>query len=552
MTFIYSWLAHCLNKKYWLSLTWRKVDSKMSYNIVPRKPVLLIILDGIGVNPAKENNAVNLANTPRLDSHYSRYSHTTLQASGTAVGVPDGQMGNSEIGHMTLGSGTIIRQDMVRINDAIENGGFFERPAFINAMSKAKENGRPLHLLGLVSDGGVHSALPHLKALITLCKRNAVQPLLHMITDGRDTAPRSALKFLRPIEDMLQEAGGAIATVMGRYYGMDRDKRWDRVEKAWRAIVLGKGQRSHSAEALIEAAYAAGEDDEFIRPAILPAWQAPIEGDALISFNFRKDRPREIVMALGDKAFTGFDRGDAPCFAITCMTPYGHDIHMPYAFESERPAITLAEILAHQGVKQFHCAETEKYPHVTYFFNGGREQPYSGERQLLIPSPKVATYDLKPEMSAPAVADAVIDALGNKDYGFVLVNFANGDMVGHTAKCDAVIEAVEVLDREVGRVVDSAVENDYAVIITADHGNCEELVDPVTGEPHTQHTLYPVPCLIIDDTPWRLSCSGGLADIAPTVLHLMGLPKPEQMTGRSLLVKKLDVKIPSEPIKGVA
>ncbi|MBI1424198.1 MAG: 2,3-bisphosphoglycerate-independent phosphoglycerate mutase [Gammaproteobacteria bacterium] len=524
----------------------------MVQSSVPRRPVVLIILDGFGVNPAKENNAVYLANTPRFDQYFSHYSHTTLQASGHAVGVPDGQMGNSEIGHMTLGSGNIIKQDIMRIDAAIASGEFFENPAFIDSLLKAKLTGRPLHLLGLVSDGGVHSALNHLQALIKLCKLYAVKPLLHMITDGRDTAPKSALTFLHQVEPVLHESGGAIATVMGRYYAMDRDNRWDRIELAWRAIVHGKGQHMYSAETALRSAYAAGDTDEFIRPVILPTWQPPQSGDPLISFNFRKDRPRQIVKALGSQEFASFDRGETPVFKITTMMPYDNSTEMPSAYQSEQPPITLGAILSDLGLRQFHCAETEKYPHVTYFFNGGRFDPYLGETQKLIPSPKVATYDQKPSMSADKVADAVIHAIAENVYGFILVNFANGDMVGHTAKPDAVIEAVETLDREAGRVLDAAVAHDYSVILTADHGNCEELIDPVTGAPHTQHTLYPVPCLIVDEDAWQLSCSGGLANVAPTVLQLMGIEQPETMAAGSLLLKPLDRPALPTKLRGAA
>lgn len=501
---------------------------------------MLVILDGVGVNPAREHNALQLARTPRLDHYFGRYAHTTLHASGLAVGVPDGQMGNSEVGHLTLGSGSIIRQDIVCLDDAIASGEFFDNRVLLNAVQMAKAGRRPLHLLGLVSDGGVHSALNHLFAQVRLCKRHGVKPLLHMITDGRDTAPKIALNFLAQVEPVLHESGGAVATVMGRYFAMDRDKRWERTELAWRAIVHGKGQRMHTAETAIRCAYAAGDTDEFIRPMVLPTWQEVKSGDPLICFNFRKDRPRQITAALGDAKFDGFDRGDAPLFAVTTMMQYDKRQPMPFAFDSERPPVTLAEVISKAGLRQFHCAETEKFPHVTYFFNGGRQDLYSGETHLLVPSPKVATYDQKPEMSAPQVATAVVAAMCEERYPFIVVNFANGDMVGHTAKEDAIIAAVEALDTEVGRVLDAAVAEGYSVLLTADHGNCEEMVDPLTGEPQTQHTLYPVPCLIIDQESWRLSCTGGLANVAPTVLQLMGLPLPEEMKSKSLLVASLE------------
>lgn len=511
----------------------------MAHDRTPRRPAVLVILDGFGVNPAKTDNAVYLANTPQLDHYFAHYSHTTLQASGTAVGVPDGQMGNSEVGHMTLGAGSIIRQDLVRIDSAIASGEFFDNSAFIDALLRAKLTGRPLHLLGLVSDGGVHSSLYHLLALLKLCRRNGVRPLLHMITDGRDTPPKSALRYLHQVEPYLHECGGAIVSVIGRYYAMDRDNHWDRIELAWRAIVHGKGEHAYSVETILRSAYACGDTDEFIRPTLTPLWQAPADGDPMISFNFRKDRPRQIIKALGSQAFTGFDRGNAPQFHITTMMPYDNSGEMAFAYESERPANTIGNILSELGMRQLHCAETEKYPHVTYFFNGGRFDPYIGETQILIPSPNVATYDLKPSMNASKVADTVVRAIESGEYGLIVVNFANGDMVGHTAKPDAVIEAVETLDREAGRVLDAAIANGYSAILTADHGNCEELVDPITGEPHTQHTLYPVPCLVVDEEAWQLSCRGGLANVAPTLLQLMGIEQPASMMASSLLLKSL-------------
>ena len=505
----------------------------------PRRPVLLVIMDGVGVNPSKQFNGVAEANTPCLDAYFANYPHTTLNASGHAVGLPDGQMGNSEVGHLTLGCGSIIRQDMVRIDNAIENGDFNRNAAFLASLRLAADQQKPVHLLGLVSDGGVHSHLRHLKALIRLCKQHQVIPLLHMITDGRDTPPHSALNYLPEIETELYKANGAIASIIGRYYAMDRDRRWDRTELAWRALVMGKGQRAYSAETAIKSAYAAGDSDEFIRPILLPNAQNIEASDPVIMFNFRKDRPRQIVSALACKEFSGFDRGNAGLAAVTCMMPYDQAFDLPFAFSPEHPEITLGQVISNAGLNQFHCAETEKYAHVTYFFNGGRAEPFSGENQLLIPSPQVATYDQKPEMSAMEVANGVIEAIESNKYAFIVVNFANGDMVGHTAIQDAVIHAVEALDQEVGRVLDAAVKADYSVIVTADHGNCEEMVDPVTKAPHTQHTTYPVPCLIIDEQHWQLSCAGGLANIAPTVLDLMGLNIPAGMHAGSLLLKAL-------------
>lgn len=513
---------------------------------VPRSPVVLVILDGFGVNPSRQNNGVLEADTPNLDGYFSRYPHTTLQASGHAVGLPDGQMGNSEVGHLTLGAGSIIRQDIVRISEAVASGEFFQNPEFKGAMARAGAGRRVVHLLGLVSDGGVHSDLGHLRALIEMARQNRVRPLLHMICDGRDTPPNSAMHYLEQVEPLLHQAGGAVASVMGRYYAMDRDKRWDRTELAWRALVLGKGEHASTAKTAIGSAYAAGDSDEFIKPILLPCYQPIGAGDVVISFNFRKDRPRQIVAALGAASFTGFDRGDAPLADVVCMMPYDRAVPLPFAFEPERPSTTLGQVVSAHGLAQFHCAETEKYAHVTYFFNGGQATPYSGERQMLVPSPKVATYDLKPSMSAAEVADAVVGAISQGTYAFIVVNFANGDMVGHTARRHAVLEAVETLDKEVSRVLQAAENAGYSLILTADHGNCEEMVDPFTGAPHTQHTTYPVPCLILDEVNWQLSSQGGLANIAPTVLQLMGLAVPEGMDASSLLLRELPGKRPVE------
>lgn len=503
---------------------------------VPRRPVILVILDGFGVNPSKQNNAVYEAPTPNLDYYFSHYPHTLLNASGEAVGLPDGQMGNSEVGHLALGAGSVIRQDIIKINDAIACGEFYSNPTLTYALQKAKESHRPMHLLGLVSDGGVHSHIDHVYALIETCRRYGVKPLLHMITDGRDTPPQSALEIASPMMSALSAAGGTIASITGRYYAMDRDNRWERTELAWRALVMGKGQTAMTAESAIAAAYAAGDTDEFIQPILLPGFQAIEQGDQVISFNFRKDRPRQIVAALNKRGFTGFDRGDAPLAEVTCMMPYSKQDQLPYLFESDRPETTLGHVISAMGLAQFHCAETEKYPHVTYFFNGGRGEPYSGETQLLIPSPKVATYDLKPQMSAHEIGDAVIKAISSGRYAFMVVNFANGDMVGHTAKPYAVLAAVKTLDEEVGRILESASSAGYSVVLTADHGNCEEMVDPLTGEPNTQHTTYPVPCMVMDEDNWKLSCSGSLSSVAPTILQLMGIAQPEAMTSPSLLL----------------
>jgi 2,3-bisphosphoglycerate-independent phosphoglycerate mutase len=503
---------------------------------IPRRPVILIILDGFGSNPSKADNAIALARTPNLDRYFSTNPHCALLASGASVGLPDGQMGNSEVGHMTIGSGCIVRQDLVLINDAIADRSFYKEPELLDAVRAAAQSGRPVHLMGLVSDGGVHSHVQHLVALIKLCKREGATPMVHMITDGRDTPPRSALNYLGCLDEALAATGGRFATVIGRYYAMDRDNRWERTESAWRAMVDGEGRQAANPRAAIEAAYAADEDDEFIRPTIIAGGERIQNGDQIIHFNFRKDRPRQMVQAFSRKDFDRFDRRGMTGARVTCMMEYDPWFGLPFAFDHDTPKVTLGAILSDNGLPQFHAAETEKYAHVTFFFNGGRDDPFPGEERLLIPSPKVATYDLKPEMSAPELAAALIQTIEGRSFPFIVVNFANGDMVGHTAVRSAVIEAVEVLDREVGKVLDAAVANGYSVILSADHGNCDEMIDPVTGDPHTQHTTYPVPCLIVDEVPWRLSAGGGIKDLAPTVLALMGLPVPEEMNGRPLLL----------------
>lgn len=506
---------------------------------LPRHPVLLIILDGFGVNPSRLNNGVELARTPRLDEYFARFPHTLLQASGHAVGLPDGQMGNSEVGHMTIGCGTILRQDLVHIDDSISDGSFFNNAVLLAAVEAARHSQRPLHLAGLVSDGGVHSHISHLLALIELCRRNGVRPVLHMMTDGRDTAPNSALNYLNQVEPALRDVGGCIATVSGRFYAMDRDNRWERTEQAWRAIVRAEGATAETARAAIESNYAAGVTDEFIVPTVINGGEAMHWGDQFVFFNFRKDRVRQLTSALFRTEFEPFDRGDYHPVNVTCMTEYDEWFRLPFAFEHDHPSITLAEVVSRAGLQQFHCAETEKYAHVTYFLNGGRGDAYAGEERMVLDSPKVATYDLKPAMSAPQVADAVIEAIGSGSYAFGVVNFANGDMVGHSGVPAAIIEAIEALDNEVGRVLDAAAGAGWSVILTADHGNCEEMVDPVTGEPQTQHTVYPVPCLVMDEVPWALSIGAGLSALAPTVLNLLGLPVPPAMSGHSLLLKPL-------------
>ena len=501
-----------------------------------RRPTLLVILDGFGINPEPANNAVVQASTPNFDRYFADYPMTTLEASGRGVGLPAGQMGNSEVGHMTIGCGSIVKQDLVRIDDAIEDGSFYENPALLDAVQAARAANRPLHLIGLVSDGGVHSHLDHLNALIRLCRRHQVVPQLHMITDGRDTAPRAALGYIPALEALLAECGGHIGSVAGRYYAMDRDQRWDRVQLAWDNIVNGAGASADSAQAAIEQSYAEDNGDEFIQPTHLPGLQTPQADDSMVFFNFRNDRARQICAAFALEEFAEFDRGHAyRPIRLTSMTHYDSRLDAAVAFAPVRPETTLGSVISDAGYRQLHCAETEKYAHVTFFFNGGREDVYPGEERKLVKSPQVATYDLQPEMSAQEVANEVIAAMQSGGFEFIVVNFANGDMVGHTAVRDAIIKAVETLDSEVGRVLESAIANNYAVVLTADHGNCDEMVDPETGEPHTQHSNHPVPCLIIDERVTALAQGEDLSAIAPTVLQLMGIPKPGAMTGRSVI-----------------
>jgi len=505
-----------------------------------RRPTLLIIMDGFGINPDPTYNAPVLADTPNFDRYFATYPMTTLQASGRGVGLPEGQMGNSEVGHMTIGSGNIVRQDLVRIDDAIEDGSFFTNKALLKAVTSARDSGRPLHLVGLVSDGGVHSHIDHLDALIRLCHQFSVVPQLHMITDGRDTAQRSALTYLPALENLLHRCGGRIATLCGRYYAMDRDNRWDRVKSAWDNIVYAKGFDAESAQVGIQTSYDAEIFDEFIKPVRLPGLQPLQQGDEMVFFNFRNDRARQICAAFARDDFAAFDRGQGyRSISLTSMTFYGEKLPAAVAYAPLRPEVTLGSVISEAGFRQLHCAETEKYPHVTFFFNGGREQPYNGETRALIASPRVATYDLQPEMSAAQVADQVIDSVQAGDFQFVVVNFANADMVGHTAIPKAIIEAVEVLDREVGRVLAAAIASGFSVVLTSDHGNCDEMVDSRTGEPHTQHSNHPVPCLVIDDEVTTLAEGGNLSAIAPTVLQLMGISQPPAMAGISLICDSL-------------
>ncbi|HFD38885.1 MAG TPA: 2,3-bisphosphoglycerate-independent phosphoglycerate mutase [Anaerolineae bacterium] len=494
-----------------------------------------MIFDGFGLNPSRAYNGWALARTPHLDHYFASHPHTSLQASGRAVGLPDGQFGNSEVGHLTLGAGRVLEQELVRIARALRDKRLADKPVWQEMLRGV----RRLHLVGLVSDGGVHSHIEHLLGLMKLVAEAGVEPVLHMITDGRDTAPKVALRFVEQIERAIQELGaGVIATVSGRYCAMDRAKHWDRTERAWKALLLGEGFTAASAREAVEAAYARGEGDEFIQSTIIgdPAEHRIQADEPVLMFNFRSDRMRQLARALGLEDFSDFDRGDVGPRRVVTLTEYDVRFPFPVLFPPQHPRQVLAEVLSKAGLKQFHCAETEKYAHVTYFFNGGREQAFPGEEREIISSPKVATYDEKPEMSAPQVADRVIRAIDSGRYDFIVVNFANGDMVGHTAVQPAILRAVETLDLHGHRVIQAALRRGFRVLFTADHGNCDEMVDPATGEPHTQHTEYPVPVLLMGGPGAKLGIGRGLADVAPTVLDLLGLDKPDVMTGQSLVL----------------
>jgi 2,3-bisphosphoglycerate-independent phosphoglycerate mutase len=502
---------------------------------VKTKPVLLAIFDGFGLNPSRAHNAWALARTPHLDHYFASYPHTVLQASGRAVGLPDGQFGNSEVGHLTLGSGRVLEQDLVRIANAIYGGSFEQMPAWQSLMQGTSR----VHLVGLISDGGVHSHIEHLLGLLDLLGQTEIEPVIHMITDGRDTAPRAALEYLDEVEQALASLGrGWIATVSGRYCAMDRAKHWDRTERAWKAMVLGQGFTAETPREAIAAAYARGEGDEFIQPTVIVGHGGIAKDEAVLFFNFRSDRARQLSAAFSCQDFNSFQRDGVCLDKLVCMTEYDATYRFPVLFPPQAPQQVLSEVISDAGLKQLHCSETEKFAHVTYFFNGGREPPFAHEERIIVPSPEVATYDLQPEMSASKIADKLIEAIRSDQYSFMVTNFANGDMVGHTARPDAVIRAVESLDIESHRVFRVALQRGWRILLTADHGNCDEMINPNTGEPHTQHTEYPVPLLLMGEGPVRLSTGRGLADIAPTILELLGIPQPPEMTGRSLLLKR--------------
>jgi 2,3-bisphosphoglycerate-independent phosphoglycerate mutase len=506
------------------------------------RPLVLIILDGYGERAERADNAIAEANKPAIDRLTARYPHSLISTSGRDVGLPDGQMGNSEVGHLNFGAGRIAQMDISRIDVEVADRTLGTNAVLNDVIAKAKSAGGRLHLLGLSSDGGVHSSLTHLFALIDLAHERGVQVVVHAFLDGRDVQPGTAPKYLEQLEAHL--AGGTkgvIGTVGGRYWGMDRDNRWERVERAYKAIVKADAPRAKTWREGLDASYANQKTDEFVEPFVVGDYAGVAVGkDAALHFNFRPDRARELTKALALGKFDGFARDGAPPFAerYACMTTYDASFGLPIAFPKPTYEDIFPEIVARAGLAQFRCAETEKYAHVTYFFNGGREEPFAREERMMVPSPKdVPTYDKKPQMSADAVADAVVKAIESDKFDFVLVNFANPDMVGHTGVMGAAVTAVETVDRGVGRIVDAARAKGGAVLVTADHGNCELMKDPATGQPHTAHTTNPVPLLYVNDADTSAKLEKGrICDVAPTMLEILGLPKPAAMTGRSLLV----------------
>ena len=511
-----------------------------------KKPVVLMILDGYGLNSSTKGNGVALAKTPVMDKLMAEYPYVKGYASGLAVGLPDGQMGNSEVGHLNMGAGRIVYQELTRITKSIEDGDFFENTELLGAIENCKKNNSDLHLYGLLSDGGVHSHITHVFALLELAKRNGIKNVyVHCFMDGRDTAPDSGKDFIAKLYDKMEELGvGEIASVTGRYYAMDRDNRWDRVEKAYRALTLGEGNQAACGKCAIKASYEAGKTDEFVEPTVITKDGKPVgvikDKDSVICFNFRPDRAREITRCFCDDEFTGFDRGSRKNVYYVCFTDYDVTIPNKYvAFKKEKITNTFGEFLAANNMTQARIAETEKYAHVTFFFNGGIEEPNKGEDRILVKSPKVATYDLQPEMSALEVCDKLCEAIRSDKYDVIIINFANPDMVGHTGVIDAVIKAIETVDACVGRAVEAVKEKDGVMFICADHGNAEVLVDENTGEPYTAHTTNPVPFILVNyDNEYTLKENGKLCDIVPTLIDIMGMEKPAEMTGQSLLIRK--------------
>jgi 2,3-bisphosphoglycerate-independent phosphoglycerate mutase len=508
-------------------------------------PLVLISLDGWGHSDRREGNAIANCGAVHMPSLAARYPATLLDASGLAVGLPPGQMGNSEVGHMCMGAGRVILQDLMRITTAFRNGDAARNPALTQVMDRVAAEGTALHIMGLTSDGGVHSHIDHARGLVAMARDRGVRRVIyHAFLDGRDTPPRCALDYINALETFFREQkAGAFGTVMGRYHAMDRDNRWDRTALAWKALTRGEGFHEPDAASAVRSGYGRGEDDEFVKPTVIDGGRPVSDGDGIIFFNFRADRARQITRAFTQPGFDRFDRGRPPALAgYVCMTRYDETFDLPVAFPPRSPQQVFGQVVSNAGLRQLRIAETEKYAHVTFFFNGGEEKTFPGEDRILIPSPKVATYDLKPEMSAREVTEALVGRLrgGGRDL-VVILNYANADMVGHTGVYDATVEACRVVDECVGRVVGEALSLGGSALVTADHGNAEQMIDPLHGGPHTAHTLNPVPAILV--TPERTAASGAtlrgggtLADIAPTLLSLLKIPQPPEMTGRDLLV----------------
>lgn len=506
------------------------------------KLTMLMILDGFGENSNKDGNAVELANTPNIDKLMKTCPTTDVYTSGLNVGLPDGQMGNSEVGHTNIGAGRIVYQELTRITKSIEDGDFFSIPELVEAIENCKKNNSKLHIMGLLSDGGVHSHIRHLYAVLELAKRKDFEDVyVHCFMDGRDTAPVSGENYILKLEEKMKEKGvGKIASISGRFYSMDRDKRWNRVQKSYDALVNGVGEKANTAIAAIESSYQKEVFDEFIEPTVICNGDNPVatisENDSVIFFNFRPDRAREITRTLVDKDFNEFETKKMNLYFV-CFTRY--DDTMPNVHVAFKPTTlenTFGEYVSKKGLNQLRIAETEKYAHVTFFFNGGEEKQYEGEDRILVPSPKVETYDLKPEMSANEVTEKVVEAINSKKYDTIILNYANPDMVGHTGNLEAAIKAIETIDTCVQKVVEAVEAQEGVLLITADHGNAEQMIDYKTGEPHTAHTTNPVPLILVGMPDAKLK-SGKLADLAPTMLDIMNLEKPTEMTGESLLVR---------------
>ena len=508
-----------------------------------KKVTMLMILDGFGKNPNQEGNAIGNAAKPNIDKLMMTCPTAEVYASGEAVGLPDGQMGNSEVGHTNIGAGRIVYQELTRITKSIEDGDFFSIPEFVDAVENCKKNNTKLHIIGLVSDGGVHSHERHLYGLLELAKRRGLEDVfVHCFTDGRDTLPASGEGYIQKLEEKMKEKGiGKIATIAGRFYAMDRDKRWEREQKAYDAMVLGKGEKATSAIQAIESSYQKEVFDEFVVPTVICNGDKPVatidDGDSVIFFNFRPDRARQITRALVDPDFKEFETKKMKLNFVT-MTEYDATIpNVKVAFKPEKLNNTFGEYISNKGLRQLRIAETEKYAHVTFFFNGGREEPYKGEDRILVASPKVETYDLKPEMSAYEVTEKVVEAINNETYDSIILNFANSDMVGHTGNMEAAEKAIEAVDICIGKIIDALSKHNGTCLITADHGNAEQMIDYKTGEPFTSHTTNPVPLILYGMENVSLK-NGKLCDLAPTLLDIMNLEKPVEMTGESLLVKE--------------